>query len=81
MDFTGMHVKVNLIVGKHTGKSLGNAAHFQAVNAGTTGRESVGFGHGAILKIPYQTSEVLQTSEVFNPFYGSVTLMLPSMIP
>ena len=40
MDLTGAHIKVNTVVGKHTGKSLGNAAHFQCFRSGS-GRKEV----------------------------------------
>ena len=51
MDFTGLHVKINVVTGKHAGESLGDAAHFQAVDTGPARGEFIGFGHGAILKV------------------------------
>jgi hypothetical protein len=41
MDLTRLHVKVNVVTGKHTRKSLGNAAHFEAVDASASGKEIV----------------------------------------
>ncbi len=41
MDLAGLHVKVDVVIGKHTGKLLGDAAHLQAVDPGSPGRKFV----------------------------------------
>jgi hypothetical protein len=41
MDLIGAKIEVNAVVGKHTGKSLSNAAHFQCFDLGLARREFV----------------------------------------
>ena len=41
VDFAGFHIEIHPVIGKHTGKALGDAAHFKAVNASLARWKSV----------------------------------------
>jgi hypothetical protein len=45
MNFARLYIEIDTVVGEHAGKPLGNAAHFQTVNAGFAGWKDIRFWH------------------------------------
>src|SRR6185436_15977618 len=84
MNFACVYVKINMVVGKHTRKSFGDATHFKTLDSSLARGKFVGFGHHAILKILRLRKSLRSASEVSQPTticYGRLILTLPSVIP
>src|SRR5688500_1543055 len=75
-----LYVKVDVIVGKHTRKSLGNAAHFKAINTRPAGGKFIGFDHDIILRkntssgSDFGSPKSGRASEVIFVYNGQATM-------